>query len=63
MNNSDRLKAKKNMMIESKIVSEVWKRQRNCVNVYVCVYIGLCVCLCVEVRLNGMQQTEELQRH
>lgn len=45
-----KLEAKKNMMIERKTVSEVCQRQG----------VGA---VCVEVRLNGMQQTEELQRH
>lgn len=54
MKSSDKLEAKKNMMTGRKIESVRYGRGRECV----------CVCvMCVQVRLNGMQPTEELQRH
>lgn len=55
MKNGYKLEAKKNMMIGRKIQSLRHERGRETG--------AVCAIVCVEVRLNGMQQTEELQRH
>lgn len=55
MKNRYKLEAKKNMIIGRKIQSVRCEGGRETG--------AVCVNMCVEVRVNGMQPTEELQRH